>query len=341
MGGDSLSYVELATRLSQRLGELPADWHTRPLRELAEQTRPRRLARHLTWLETSVVLRAAAIVAIVGTHANLLTIVGGAHVLLVIAGFNFARFQATGSDRGTRLRHGLASLAQVAVPAGLWIAAVIVVRGFYHWPTVFFLNGLLGSDGWSVDWQFWFLEAIVWATLAAVLLLAVPAVDRLERRAPYLLPLGLTLALLGFRFAEAGVSAGVTERYSTPVVAWLFTLGWTAARATTARQRLLVAILGLAGIAGFFQDADREALIVAGIAILTFMPTLPVPRPLVTALTWLAGASLFIYLTHWQLYPHLEDRHPFWATTLSLLLGIVVWRVARPALQAMGRVLRS
>ncbi|HEU5037696.1 MAG TPA: hypothetical protein VFT70_11875, partial [Nocardioides sp.] len=71
------------------------------------------------------------------------------------------------------------------------------------------------------------------------------------------------------------------------------------------------------------------------------VPSLPVPRPLVPPLTWLAGGSLFIYLTHWQLYPHLEDDHPFWATALSLLLGIVVWRVARPGLQALGRLLRS
>lgn len=336
LGGDSLSYVELATRLSQRLGRLPTDWHTRTLRELAEQARPRRFPR----LETSVVMRAAAIVAIVGTHANLLTIVGGAHVLLVIAGFNFARFQVTDADRRLRLRHGLASLAQVAVPASLWIAAVIVVRGFYHWPTVFFLNGLLGHDNWTVDWQFWFLEAIVWSTLAAVLLLAVPAVDRLERRAPYLLPLGLTLVLLAYRFAEAGLTAGVTERYSTPVIAWLFTLGWAAARAAGFRERLVVVALGLVGIAGFFLDDEREALIVAGIAVLTFVPSLPVPRVLVLPVTWLAGASLFIYLTHWQLYPRLQDHHPFWATTLSLLLGIAVWRLARPGLQALGRLLR-
>jgi hypothetical protein len=337
LGGDSLSYVELATRLSQRLGDLPPDWHTRPLRELAEQSRPRRSTR----LDTSVVMRAAAIVGIVGTHANLLTILGGAHLLLVIAGFNFARFQVSDGGRRRRVRHGLASVAQIAVPATLWIAGVILVRGFYHWPTAFFLNGLLGSNGWTVDWQFWFLEAIVWSTLAAVAVLAIPAADRLERRAPYAVPLGLTLFLLGYRFAEAGLTAGVTERYSTPVVAWLFTLGWAAARATTVRQRLLVAAVGVAGIAGFFRDDEREALIIAGIAILAFVPSLPVPRALVTPVTWLAGASLFIYLTHWQLYPHLEDHHAFWATTLSLLLGIAVWRLARPGLQALGRLLRT
>lgn len=338
LGGDSLSYVELSTRLSERLGELPPDWHTRTIRDLAASTRPRRA----TWLDTSVVLRALGITCIVGTHANLLTVVGAAHLLLAVAGFNFARFQLAPERRADRVRHGLASLAQIAAPAALWIGGLSLLTGFYRPTTALFLNGLLGSDGWTVDWQFWFLEAIVWCTLAAVAVVAIPAVDRIERRAPYVLPLALTLALLAWRFAAVGLAeAGATQRYSTPVVAWLFALGWTAARARTPWQRLLVAAVGAAGVAGFFRDDEREALIVLGIALLVAVPSLPVPRLLVTPLAWLASASLFVYLTHWRVYPHLEDHHPFWATVLSLAVGVAVWRLCRPGLQRLGRLLRT
>ena len=131
-----------------------------------------------------MVLRALAIVAIVGTHANLLTVVGGAHVLLAVAGCNFARFQLAGETRQRRLRHGLASLAQLVLPASVWIAGVALLTGYYSPATAVFLNGLLGSDGWTVQWQFWFLEALVWVTVLALALVAVPALDRLERRAP-------------------------------------------------------------------------------------------------------------------------------------------------------------
>ena len=42
----------------------------------------------------------------------------------------------------------------------------------------------------------------------------------------------------------------------------------------------------------------------------------------------LAAASLYIYLSHWQIYPHLEDRFPLLATVLSLLGGIAFWQVS-------------
>ncbi len=110
LGGDSLSYVELATRLGRRLGDLPHGWHTRTIRELAadDASRPRAATtRTHRWpwhgrgvrTDSTVVLRALAILAIVATHANLVTIMGGAHLLLAVAGFNFARFQLASVPR--------------------------------------------------------------------------------------------------------------------------------------------------------------------------------------------------------------------------------------------------
>ena len=52
----------------------------------------------------------------------------------------------------------------------------------------------------------------------------------------------------------------------------------------------------------------------------------------------LAGASLFIYLTHWQVYPPLEDSgHPWLALGASLAVGIAYGHVVRPLHKAVGR----
>jgi hypothetical protein len=42
----------------------------------------------------------------------------------------------------------------------------------------------------------------------------------------------------------------------------------------------------------------------------------------------LASASLYIYLSHWQVYPHLEDDYPVLAVGLSLVLGILAGLLA-------------
>lgn len=333
LGGDSLSYVELATRLADRLGELPADWHTRPIAEL-EARCPGRPG---TRLDTSVVLRAAAILAIVGTHANLWTVLGGAHLLLAVAGWNFARFQLAADTRLGRLRHGLASLAQVVLPATLWIGLVGVVSDYYSPTPALFLNGILGSERWSPDWQFWFLEALVWVSLVVLALLGVPALDRLERRAPYRFAVGLTLAALALRFAWVGLTAGPTDRYAIGTVAWFVLLGWAASRADTRARRWSILGLAAAGTFGFFGDPLREATVVAGIALLVLAPSVSVPRQLVGPLSVIASASLFVYLTHWQVYPHLENSVPLLATLLSFAVGIGYWWLARPVLRAVGR----
>ena len=335
LGGDSLSYVELATRLAERLGDLPNDWHTRPIADLAAAP----LARSGSRLDTSVVLRAAAIVLIVGSHANLWTVMGGAHLLLAIAGWNFARFQLSAETRLGRLRHGLTSLAQLVVPTCLWLGLAGILGGFYAPATVGFVNQAVGPDSWSRQWQFWFLEAMVWTSLVVLVVLAVPRLDRLERRAPYGFALAAVLAGLVLRFTWVGLEAsGATSRYTIGVVAWWFLVGWAATRADSALRRWTVVVLAAVGTLGYFGDLSREALIVGGIALLVHVPALRVPRRLVGPLSTLASASLFIYITHWLVYPHLEDHIPALATLLSLAVGILYWRLMRPLQRHLGRL---
>ncbi len=335
LGGDSLSYVELATRLTERLGDLPNNWHTRPIADLAAAPVTRTGSR----LDSSVALRAAAIVLIVGSHANLWMVMGGAHLLLAVAGWNFARFQLSAETRPGRLRHGLTSLAQLVVPTSLWLGLAGILGGFYAPATVGFLNQALGPDSWSRQWQFWFLEAMVWTSLVVLAVLAIPRLDRLERRAPYGFALVALLAGLALRFTWVGLEAsGGTSRYTIGVVAWWFLVGWAASRADTTLRRWTVVVLAAVGTLGYFGDLSREALIIGGIALLVHVPALRVPRRLVGPLSTLASASLFIYITHWLVYPHLEDHVPALATLLSLAVGILYWRLMRPLQRHIGQL---
>jgi hypothetical protein len=106
-------------------------------------------------------------------------------------------------------------------------------------------------------------------------------------------------------------------------------------------RRLAVTLLAAIGTVGFFGDLSRELLVVAGVALLVHVPTVRVPRRLVAPLSVLASSSLFVYLTHWQVYPHLEDVFPLGATLASFAVGIGYWWLARPGLRRLGTLLRG
>jgi len=353
--GDSLSYVEASIRLEDVLGTLPAGWHVTSVRELARlggtdddggtegaagaaipNVTPARRRRGRT-LETNVLLRAAAIVMIVGSHANLFVATGGAHVLLAVAGFNFGRFHLTDAPRRDRVRHLGTSLMRVVVPSVAWLAAVALLTRDIGWKNVLLLNGLLGSRSWTEpEWWYWFVEALVATLLVLAAVVATPWFDRVERRWSFWLPFGAAVGGLLTRYDVVSLLPG-DEIHRAHVVFWLFALGWATVKAARHLHRVLVSALVVATVPGFFDDPAREAVVVAGMLMLVWLTSVRVPSWVSRAAGVLASASLYIYLAHWQVYPYLEDRFPLAGTLLALGAGIAFWWAASKAMPHVER----
>jgi peptidoglycan/LPS O-acetylase OafA/YrhL len=170
--------------------------------------------------------------------------------------------------------------------------------------------------------------------------MALRAFDGWERRRPFTTAAALLAVLLAVRFAWVGVEAGPTERYTVGVVAWCFVAGWLAQRARSSAQRATVLLGTVVGAAGFFGDPQRELLVVLAIAALAWVPSVRVPARVASVLGVLAASSLFVYLTHWQVYPHLEDDYPLLATVASFAVGIAYWLLMRPVMRRLGVALR-
>ncbi|SDO98408.1 Acyl-CoA synthetase (AMP-forming)/AMP-acid ligase II [Streptomyces sp. cf386] len=364
LGGDSLCYVEMSLRLEEALGHLPTDWHTRTIRELqamaapaAEGTvvkggpepRPARptsgLRRALhawsnpqSWrtrrtLETGIALRAVGIVLIVGSHVQVFEIKGFAHILICVAGYNFARFQLTYAARRERVRHMWRSTARIAVPSMVWITGAVLLTDFYDPANAVLLNSVLDQGNDRFDWAYWFVEALVYFLVVLAALMAVPLLDRLERRFAFGVPLVLMIVGLVGRYDLLGL-ASTRPQLSPTVVFWLFALGWAAARACTVRQRALLTAMLLLTLPGLFQDQPlRTTIVLVGLGLLIWIPTLPSLGPLNTLAGVLASSSLYIYLTHYQVYPYLQEDFPLTALFASLLVGVgyaaVVTRATR------------
>lgn len=308
LGGDSLSFIETSRRLEQLLGTLPASWYLSTVEELESlaRGRPRGL---FGWMETSVVLRAVAIVLVCANHVGLTHVFGGAHVLLAVAGYSFARFQLNALASSGRIGPLFRSIARIAVPSVAVIALAYLVTHDYDVWNLLLVEHLfapdgpeLGADGWDPVWNYWFVEALVAALVVCAVLLAIPAVRRLERLRPFgfaVVVLGVCLVLRFHNFVTFTYGAAM-DLYRPLTTAWLFAAGWAAARAAGTGQRLLVTVAALGGalLPGFSDgDLGRKLIVAAGLLLLIWVTRLPMPVGLRRVTAVLAAASLWIYLT--------------------------------------------
>lgn len=373
LGGDSLSYVAASVRLEAALGQLPANWHLLPVSELSavaeaaagwdtvegagsgDVARPgawRRRARRASAtalrkatapMETGIVVRAIAIVFIAGTHIDLFVWPGTAHVLFALAGFNFARFQLAG-DRRARLKSQVRSLVRIVIPslAVIWLA--FFATGSYSVNNLFLVNAIFGPEGWSDMSRFWFVEELVYILVAVIALLAIPRLDALQRRYPWAFPMVLFGLAMLTRYKLLPVIP-----HQGPVL-WLFALGWATAAATSASRRWMLTILTVMTVPGFFENEYRNATIIAGILALIWLPTLRIPRGLTRAVAVLASSSLYIYVSHWLVFPYMiewaqdagiDTSQGAWflaaALAASLMVGVAYWAVATRAMTAVER----
>jgi acyl-CoA synthetase (AMP-forming)/AMP-acid ligase II len=342
LGGDSLSYVEVSIRLEALLGQLPASWHVTPVGELerlraagAEEAGRRGAAATrsgagswLDWrdMESSVWLRALAIVLIVGTHADLFTLQGSANALLVIAGYQLVRFQLSEPDRLARVWRIAHATARIVVPTLAVILGAHVLRGDYEQRNFFLANWLFGEPQLGPPWRFWFIEALVFALVLTAALTAVPAFHRLDGRFPLGLPVTLTITAFAlFRLPVLPLPIPHMQG-SAHVVLYLFLLGWSLARVTTLRQRLAMTALVVATVGTFSFNSSRDGLTIGFVVVLLWFPITRVPALLVPVIRPLAAASLYIYVIHWQALEVLWG-HPVPAFAGSLAIGVAYWWV--------------
>ena len=230
------------------------------------------------------------------------------------------RFQFSVGDRRARLRRTCSSVGRIVVPSVIWLVLVVSLGSEYGWSVLFGVN-LFGPEGRAPEWRYWYLEALVFVLLAVLVVMAMPPVHRLAGRQPFAWAMTLVGAGLVLRFAFAADS-GPSSIYTPVVVAWLFAVGWALAVADGHRQRLLALAALALGLVGYFDDALRTAVVAVGVIALAFLPLVRLPALAARAAAVLAGASLFIYLTHWQVYPPLAEL-PLAALIGTLAVGVM------------------
>lgn len=230
------------------------------------------------------------------------------------AGFNFARFQR-------RAKSPWPSIGRVVAPAVAWIGAVAAVHHDFGLTHALLLHGWL--DG-SQRWIYWFVEALVQILVVLAALWSIPAVRRVDSRAPF--AVSSTVLAVGLVVRLDLVTIGPQHHllYRPHEILWLFALGWMAAVGTQLRHRVVCSGVAVALIPGTFDDPLRSGIVLGGLLLLIWARSIPIPNGLHRIVGPLASASLFIYLTHVQVFP--EFDRPIAGVVASLVAGVLGWR---------------
>ena len=312
LGGDSFSHVQASLRLGRLLGDLPVDWHHRPLRELPQLAQRRQPPGPRPTGGGQTCSSALAVIMICGSHVGLFPL-AGAHLLLAVAGFNWPVRIAAGStaERWRRTAVGgrhRGSTVLVALTMVVVFGAPLVQRraaalgrtpdGRQH---LLVRRSAADPDAghggparspapnaYATDpWQVAFLDGCA----------ARPAVP--GRRA---------CSRVGARDAVDG---------------WLAVHRWAGdgLRSHPARKLLTVTVALVATI-GFFPAAERNLMIMAGLALLALVPVVVVPQLAVRPIGVLAAASLHVYLVQFQMFAFFSPALKFAG---GILAGLAFW----------------
>jgi hypothetical protein len=272
-----------------------------------------------------VALRAVAIVLIVGSHATLYEMWGGAHLLLGIAGYNFGRFCLTPVPRSDRVRHLRKTIGWIVAPSLAWIAVALLITADYHWTNLLFVEKFFGPQDSMTAGRLWFVEVLLWILVALTAVCWLPVADRLERRRPFAFAAAFLAVGLALRYDVFGLHFGHAAWF-TVLAFWFFAAGWAAAKSSTAWQRLVVTLVLTVSLYGYFDSVQREALVLAGFLLLIWLPAIRCPAWLTVVAGTVAEASLYTYLTHYQVYP-LFEAQPVFGVVAAVVVGVLLTRM--------------
>jgi peptidoglycan/LPS O-acetylase OafA/YrhL len=225
---------------------------------------------------------------------------------------------------------------RLAIPLLLMIAALQFRQQDLRPLELALLTNWLPAQGQILD--YWFIEFMVQVFLIVAALFAIPAIRRIARSRP----LAFAWAVLGTGAAAAALIPLVWD--TTPMydrvphmLMWLFALGWMIRLASTPLLKAAVITLSLAlplliwGPYGEveFWVANGQLWVWGGCLFLLFVDRIPVPWPFNKLVFWVGGASMMIYIVHWQVYFNWQRLglidNDFVDIVVAITGGVVCW----------------
>lgn len=334
LGGHSLLYVQFSIELERYLGFLPSDWENMTIAQL-EQLKKRETL--IPCMETTLVLRAFTICAIVANHADLAAIEnvvrGGANILLIIAGLNFARFQSKNIEEGTYLPTLNMMFFSMIIPYMILEAIFQLHTSNFMLSSFLLVNNFFTPFGTGLLFS-WFVNIYVQCIAILLILFKVSWIRDCFKQHPWM----CSSVSLGIAAAVSYIGPSIWDtshllHFVPHMYLWVFLLGWTINFTRSPSQKFGITLLFVfltLGVDHIIIFPSQYIWMLACVPLIIWTRTLPMVPQLILPIEILGGASYYIYLTHIGIFRVVEEiglHHPFIEIILGLLGGVGFWLV--------------
>lgn len=337
LGGDSLSYIQFAMELEGYLGRLPNRWEYMTWREL-EALAPQR-SRNTT-IETDVLLRAVAILAIIFNHTSQLlvpekNIVGASLVLLLLTGFNFARFQGNSLFKAKLGRAIAPILGNLLIPYLAINLLYQVWSKHVDFSVLLLVNNFINPLATEVSaepFPYWFICILVQIIIGFSILSRIKQLRDTANSSLWLF--GIILLVMGAGVNLLSIHLWYSNESFYPrlpyILFWIFALGWCLHFAKSKFEKLVTTVILLLVIAVTFMGgvtAEKFWILISGI-ILLWIPTIPVPLVVKSVARTIGAATFYIYILHvfliWLMHK-IGIYDPLVEITVALMGSLLVY----------------
>jgi amino acid adenylation domain-containing protein len=332
LGGDSLSFIQASLVVEEILGNLPDEWEQFSIIQLATL---KSTAAKKPWslsgfsVVTSVVVRALSIITVVADHFGLFNLPGGVVTLFIVAGWSFGRYSLVNiTEKGSP--GPIAKLvSRIALPTMLLL---VVLRFAFH--NVLLTSILLVSnyDRSIPSQSFWFIEILIQIYAVLFILSSIKPIRKLFMLHTFAAAYGAVLlalaagVLMEFAYNTYNIYHRVPWHYI-----WGVFLGIAIAESKTRTHKFIVtATLLLCAVSGMRWSYPEVSIFpLLTILAVIWIKSIPLPKPIALAVTKIAMASLFIYITHFLWLGIFHKIHvpriALIETTLAVVGGIFAW----------------
>lgn len=336
LGGDSLGYIQFSMGFEDRFGPLPSGWEAMTVAEL-QGSIAATPGKAYPRLESSVLTRAFFMVCIVALHLDTFVYSktwGAAYFLYMLAGYSFMRFQWPEISRTGRVTAIFGTISRIAIPFFMVVVAMQILARRLEPKTLFFMSNWFDPSEYKVYYWYYFAEVYIQLLLFLGLMFSIKAVRDAFKKSPLISSTVFIIFAMALSYLSELVWDTTHIYHRTPQwYMWTVACGMLMASAVNRnmKERLAALLIVTVTVIMHHGISSATAYICGGSALLLFWPEITVPAPVKKWVGEIAGATMFMYLTHAQVNSVViklfHGPQPWIALFAAIGAGIVFARV--------------